>query len=342
MPPRRKLNDFDRARAIAWLHDGIRAREVSRRLEVSHSVIIRLRQRYEETGAVTERPRTGRPKKTTGREDRYMTRQATQQPRITANAIRHRLRAATNTTVSYRTTRNRLHDLNLKSRRPVKKPRLTENQRVSRRAWYTQHERWTRVHWTNVLFTDESRFCLDPRDGRIRVWRRPGQRFADNAVEEQTPYGGGSVMVWGGISRHHKTPLYHIDGMLNGQRYLHEILQPLVIPVLQDIGPAAVFQDDNATPHRSRAVNAFIQQAGVNRMVWPANSPDLNPIENLWAELGRRVRENHPPPANRPQLLAWLLQEWNDIPQDFIGRLVNSMRQRCRDCRAANGGHTRY
>jgi len=192
------------------------------------------------------------------------------------------------------------------------------------------------------MFSDESRFCLHPTDGRIRVWRRPRERLADDVIQEHVPFGGGSVMVWAGISTHHRTPLYHINGNLNGQRYLEEILQPLVIPGLQQIGPNAVLQDDNARPHRARAVNAFLHQAGINRMPWPANSPDLNPIEHVWAELGRRIRDNHPPAANRQQLLDWLQQEWNAIPQAFLARLVNSMRQRCIDCVAANGGHTRY
>lgn len=342
MPPRQKLADFDRIRAIAWLQDGIGVREVARRLQVSHSVIICLRERFQATGRVQERHRTGRPKKTTERENRYITRQAVQQRKSTANTIKRRLRTATNTTVSSQTIRNRLHDARLRARRPVRKPMLTRNQKANRRAWCTAHMRWTRAQWRHVLFTDESRFCVVPDDGRERVWRRPGEELEPNAVHEVVPYGGGSVMVWGGISRHHRTPLYHVHGNLTGQRYLQEILQPLVVPALQHIGPASVLQDDNATPHRSRAVNAFVQQAGINRMVWPANSPDLNPIEQLWAELGRRVMENHPLPDNRQQLLGWLQQEWDDIPQAFIARLINTMRQRCLDCLNANGGHTRH
>ena len=146
----------------------------------------------------------------------------------------------------------------------------------------------------------------------------------------------------GGESAGITKPLYHVDGILTEQRYLQDILRPLVVPTLRQIGPAAVLQDDNATLHRSRAVNAFMQQAGITRMVWPANSPDLNPIEQLWAELSRRVHENHPLPANRQQLLGWLQQEWNNIPQAFLARLINSMRQRCFDCLAVNGGHTRF
>ncbi|KAK7103589.1 hypothetical protein V1264_018458 [Littorina saxatilis] len=85
-------------------------------------------------------------------------------------------------------------------------------------------------------------------------------------------------MVWGAFSLHHRTPLFHVQGNLTGLRYRDEILRPLAVPTLQQMGPQAVYQDDNARPHRARVVNDFLQQSGVNRMEWPACSPDLNPI----------------------------------------------------------------
>ena len=152
--------------------------------------------------------------------------------------------------------------------------------------------------------------CLDHNDGRVWVWRRRGERLRDECIKEVTPFGGGSVMVWAGFSAHHRTPLHHVQGNLNGQRYRDEILRPLVVPALQQIGQQAVLQDDNARPHRARVVNIFLQQAGVNRMDWPACSPDLNPTENLWEHLEQRVVRNHPPAQTLQQLLALLQLEW--------------------------------
>ena len=90
-----------------------------------------------------------------------------------------------------------------------------------------------------------------------------------------------SVIVWGGIFAVGKTTLIFIDGNLTAQRYRDEVLQSVVLPYLRgNLGPNAIFQDDNARPHRARIVIECLQDEGVERMKWPANSPDLNPIKH--------------------------------------------------------------
>ena len=149
-------------------------------------------------------------------------------------------------------------------------------------------------------------------------------------------------MVWGAFSFNDQTPLYVIDGNLNGNRYLQEVIQLFVIPALQGIGAAAMCQDDNAQPHRARVVTDFLRQHNVSRMDWPAYSPYLNPVEHAWVELGRRLRSNHVPPTSHAHLARMLVAEWQAIPQAFCQRLVNSMRQRCIECINARGGYTHY
>lgn len=99
-----------------------------------------------------------------------------------------------------------------------------------------------------------------------------------------------------------------------------EILQPIAIPSLQRIGVNSILQDDNTRPHCQ----------AVKRLPWNANSPDLNPIEHLWDELGRRIRQNQPPPKTLAEQLQNLPQEWNSIPQSVRLNLVQSMRGCCR------------
>ena len=100
----------------------------------------------------------------------------------------------------------RLRANNLRCRRQAVRPPLLPRHRTARRHWCTLHMRWQRVQWGRVMFTDESRFSIQLNDGRVRVYRRPGERFADVNVRQRHRFGGGSVMVWGGISIHHRTP----------------------------------------------------------------------------------------------------------------------------------------
>ena len=342
MPQRRPLTNHDRSRAIAWLQNGDSIRSVARRLQKSPSVIHRLRERFHTTGGVQDRPRSGRPRVTTRAEDRYVVLHALRNRFTTASALRLQLRHATNTNVSISTIKNRLRAANLWSRRPAVRPPLRPQHRAARLAWCRAHVIWNNQQWSRVLCTDESRFCLEHNDGRIRVLRRRGERFHDATVREKNRFGGGSVIVWGGFSLHHRTPLYHIKGNLTGLRYRDEILRPLVLPALNTIGAGAHLQDDNARPHRARVVRDFLQQNQVNVMPWPAYSPDLAPIEHVWDILGRRVRDNHGRAPTLQILVQWLQMEWQAIPQATLRTLVRSMRRRCTECIRQRGGHTHY
>ena len=342
MPPRRRLNEADRGRALAWLHEGVGVRETGRRLGVHHAVIQRLRNRFNATGTTAERQRPGRPRCTTRHQDRFLTVLALRERSVTANNLRGQLRAAANINVSDQTVRNRLREANLRSRRPAVRPVLTPAHRAARLAWARAHVGWTRQQWAAVLFSDESRFTRSFHDGRIRVWRREGERYHDATIVERDRYGGGSIMVWGGMGSDHRTPLHRVQGNLTGVDYRDSILGPIVVPALQAMGPGAIFQDDNARPHRARVVTDFLQQQQVIRLHWPACSPDLNPIEHVWDELGRRVRRNHPQAITLDQLFQMLQLEWHNIPQMTLRTLVNSMRSRCLACIRANGGHTQY
>ena len=148
-------------------------------------------------------------------------------------------------------------------------------------------------------------------------------------------------MVWAATTMHRRTPLQFIAGNLKSQRYVEEVMRPMVLPFLKQIGQGAVFQDDNARPHRRHIVYDFVRVNNIPRMDWPANLPDLNPIENLWDELGRRTYRDNPP-QTIPKLRHRLAQEWQNIPQATIRRCVGSMRKRCQECVNTRGGHTSY
>ena len=191
-----------------------------------------------------------------------------------------------------------------------------------------------------VFFTDESRFTLFHADGRRHLYRRRGERFADACIFERDRYGGGSVMVWGGISHGVKTPLIVVPRNLTAVRYRDEILRPVAVPLVQQ--HQMTFQHDNARPHVARVCQDFLANNNIVPLDWPPYSPDLSPIEHLWDELDRRVKRGRNTPNTLGQLRTALLEEWENIPMRKINALVNSMQRRIRAVINARAGHTRY
>ncbi|GFU26178.1 transposable element Tcb1 transposase [Trichonephila clavipes] len=101
------------------------------------------------------------------------------------------------------------------------------------------------AEWNEVVFTDESCICLQHHDGQIRVWINRGERILNSCVMHHHTGPAPGIMVWGDIGYHSRTPLVHIAGTLNSQRYIYEVLEPVVPPYLQGLA-TYIFQQDNA------------------------------------------------------------------------------------------------
>ncbi|UYV77374.1 hypothetical protein LAZ67_15000739 [Cordylochernes scorpioides] len=110
----------------------------------------------------------------------------------------------------------------LSARRPVLRLPLTQNHRRLRRQWCDERKMW-KAEWNEIVFIDESRFCLQHHDGRIRVWRHRGERMLNSCGIYRHTCPASDIMVWGGIGYHSRTSLVHIAGTLNSQRYISEV-----------------------------------------------------------------------------------------------------------------------
>ncbi|UYV77406.1 hypothetical protein LAZ67_15000902 [Cordylochernes scorpioides] len=157
------------------------------------------------------------------------------------------------------------------------------NHRRLRRLWCDEKRMWT-ADWNEIVFTDELRFCLQHHDGRIRVWRHRGERMLNSCVlHRHTGYAPG------------------IAGTLNSQRYISEVLEPVVRSYLQGL-PTAIFQQNNARPHVTRIVQRLLINRQIELLPWPARSPDLSPIENMWSMVVQRLTQITSPAATPDQL----------------------------------------
>ncbi|KAE8738526.1 hypothetical protein FOCC_FOCC015989 [Frankliniella occidentalis] len=153
--------------------------------------------------------------------------------------------------------------------------------------------------WRRVLFSDEVRFILHKSDGRLRQGEGPALS-GENGPQRWLPH----VLGWhvgtppsvGVPATSRRRPVW---------RYIDEVLDPHVIQLQNEAGADFIFQQDNARPHSARNMLNFLEGAGVTLLKHPANSPDLNPIENLWDEVDRGVRKMSPQPRTmRAAVLA--------------------------------------
>ncbi|GFY36091.1 transposable element Tcb1 transposase [Trichonephila clavipes] len=174
-------------------------------------------------------------------------------PSVTSQTIAQHIESVTHHSVSARTIRRRLPQSGLSARRLLFSLPLTQNHRC----------------------LCESRICLKHHDDRIRVCRHRGERMLNICVIHCTGCYG-----MGGIGYCSRTPLVRIVGALSSQRYISEVLEPVVLPHLQGLA-TAIFQQDNARPHVARIVQRFFVNHLIELLPWPARSPDLSPIENM-------------------------------------------------------------
>ncbi|CAG9133287.1 unnamed protein product [Plutella xylostella] len=315
------------AQVVALLQQGLSQRAVAAQLHLSQSAVSRVYRRFQETGAFNRRPRTGRHRCTSERDDRFIVSTSLRNRHLTGVDVQQELRRVRQVAVSEWTVRRRLKEANLTPKRPASGPKLTAGHRQARLQFAREHLDWSIAQWRSVLFTDECRVCLHGSDRRGRVYRRPGERFAQCCFAETVAYGGGSCMMWAGISLEGKTALVFVPGGgrgggLTADRYITDILLGHVVPYAEFVGEDFVLMHDNARCHTARVSRQFLREKELRTMDWPALSPDLNPIEHLWDELKRRVRARNPVPASVDELKTALLEEWDGIPQETVKKLI--------------------
>ncbi|GFT22166.1 transposable element Tcb2 transposase [Trichonephila clavipes] len=156
--------------------------------------------------------------------------------------------------------RNRLHGVGLYACRPMVCVRLTSRHRRDRTEGATEHVNWRRNEWSNVLFSEESRFSVHPDNRRIFIWRDRGSRNNPAFMHESVRFCGG----FGGISIDGRTDLYIIrDGPLTAQRYRNEILRLMVVPYAAAIGDDFLLMDDNCRPYCANLVKDFLFDEGI-------------------------------------------------------------------------------
>ena len=314
--------------------------DIANIVKKSKSVIHGILKKFKETGSCEAKKPPGRPRKTTAREDRLIVKNSKKDRFATATAISKNTKTDFGISVSRHMVSRRLNEKCLFSRVPSTKPFISNKNQRSRKKFATEHVTWTEEQWDYVHFSDESKFNLFGSDGRRFVRRNVTERYYPKCIKSSVKFGGGSVMVFGMISAAGPGPLVRLHGRINASVY-KELLKQHVLPTLKTaVNQPAVFMQDNAPCHTAKSIKKFLSEENVTVMDWPAQSPDMNPIENVWKLLNERSKKQNP--SNVDELWHYLQEEWKKISVDECKTLINSCGRRCQAVIDSNGLHTKY
>ncbi|GFU30725.1 transposable element Tcb2 transposase [Trichonephila clavipes] len=279
MSSRHHIDDFMLGRIIGKIEEGRKITHVAREFDIAHSVVSRMWKSFKTTGMCSRRHGEvvleGRRLQKTDISSYQQ--KGTGAPQLSRWQM---FLAASGKQISRKTVARRLRGGGLYARRPVVCVPLTRQHRTARLQWCREHRNWTEQDWACVLFSDESRFSLSSDCRRQLIWRESGTAYRPENIEEKDRYPTCSIMVWAGIMINGRTRLHVVaNGTMTGQRYIDEVLLPHVRLFRGTVGDKFVFMDDNATCHRTLAVQDCLDSEDIHRLVWPARSPDLNTIE---------------------------------------------------------------
>lgn len=345
-PKRKELTDVQRGQIIGAYVVGASYDKISKFFKIAKSTVGKVCKLYKEKGITIPPTRPGRPQDFDHYAAFAMVRAFRAAPFLPvsvdwANFIKGGIE------MSYTTFGRRMRDLGFSSYSPARKPALTDKHKQRRLKWCEKKVQWTMDQWKQVVWSDESRFVVVGNDGGTKVIRKKGERYLDEHILHTHKFGKGSIMVWGCFWFGGIGPLVTMTGTVNQEKYIDCLANhflPWYEKLSQEQNKEYIFQEDGAPCHTGSYAKWYKEErCDVKKFnFWPAQSPDLNPIEHLWAYVSYKLRYKRGQFKNAAQLEAFVRKTWQEIPSIIFENLVSSMPARCQAVIDAKGGTTKY
>jgi len=307
--------ETNRQTILQFWNRGIQnAREIHIQTGIALTTVYDNLTKLRESGSIQRIEGSGRPRKITADASRALAQFIRRDSSISTRTLSTKL-SLTGLDVSHKAIGRHLAEIGYQKDLPRATPMLTADHKRKRVEWAQKH---LNDDWDNTLFTDETAFQLFRNT--VERWYK-GKRPVRPMPKDRT-----KIFAWGGFCIEGKTSLYCFSEIMNAEFYV-EILCRHLPEIEELLGDEWWFQQDNDPKHTSHCAQNFLQDNMPEVIDWPSNSPDLNPIENLWSIVKRNVEKKMP--KNTDDLRLFMVKEWDDIPESTLIGLVGSMKRRC-------------
>jgi transposase len=332
--------------AIRLMAEGASTRETARQLAISSASASRI---YSANKENMSGNKAGRPRKIDTKTVEYLKVNVKRGLFKTAVEAKVQANKQLPQPVSASTIRRRLREAGLIAKRRMKRPALKKRHISGRLRFVTKYKEWTEDDWARVIWSDESKVNRICSDGLQWIWDDAPGRITTRSVQGTVKFGGGNVMVWACMSWNGPGYIAKIEEGLDSQLYIQILKEELQMSV-EEWGMSKdefVFQQDNDPKHTAKVTRAYLDSvhltvAEERLLSWPAQSPDLNPIEHMWSYLKIQLGKYPTPPGSCQELWERISAEWYKIPVEHCRKLIRSMPKRLKAVYGAKGKHTKY
>jgi transposase len=321
--PLTRLTPMHRSAIVTLRYDNQPVSTIATKVGTTEKTVRHWIDRWDENGHVEDEQRSGRPQLLSEAEKTSIAVSALVTKFTTPKEIRRTLDLSA---VSPRTVRRALDEAGIFGRIARFSPPLTAEHQRKRMSFAQGYGGWTEQKWDTVLWSDETSIRLGP-SGQVWVQRGENEEWDPAHVMHKEKHAA-KVHMWGCFSGTGMGGCFLFTQNLE-KVLMKKILATHLLPSARRLFPNSHwwFQQDNDPKHKSHLVQNWIKSKGIDVLEWPPYSPDLNPIENLWSDLKRRVEKRNPKTVEK--LTQFLKEEWKATDPELISKLVHSMPRRC-------------